>query len=689
MKGGKIMDQLKKRIAANFSCFYYMGMLVYFEAVFHILLFKNVNILYPVLFALPMGLLLAWITDFFGPRVRKALYWAFTALFFLIYGSQLVYHHVFFSFYAISQLGLGGDMLANFLTETLIAIWESLPKLLLLMLPFAVMALAARRMQVWLSERRHSGILRQGSLLVTLVALYLAIVFLLLPLGGKTAYSPYDLYHQTWVLDLSIEKLGLIPTVKGDVEFVLFGDEEQISLEGKENIDALEDPEDILSEVSVPPEEQIDTSPNVLDIDFEALEATEENENIKALHTYFKNQPGTKKNGYTGMFEGYNLIMICAEAFSPAAIVDEQLTPALWKLTQEGFVFENYWSTFPSNTTNGEYAFLTGMLPDTSRAKSNSTFLASKDNCLPFCMGSVLRGEGVDCKGYHGHTATYYSRNETHPNIGYLDFKGRNEIGGLSGWPESDLLTVQYTIEEYIDEPRFHAYYMSVSGHHNYKFTGVNSMAEKNKQVVKSYTKLSGYSDAAQAYVACNMELEYALEYLLETLEEKDLLENTVIVLAADHYPYGLTDSEYAEFCGGNLAYDGLERYKSNLILWNGGMEEAVTISKPCCSIDVLPTLLNLFGIEYDSRLLCGQDILSDSAGVAIMSNQSFVTDKIVYNSSQDKVYQLTEEVLEEEYLQTYITNVKNRFTASAAVASYDYYAQVVPENYVGRSWKQ
>ena len=145
------MNQLKKRIAANFSCFYYMGMLVYFEAVFHILLFKNVNILYPVLFALPMGLLLAWITDFFGPRVRKALYWAFTALFFLIYGSQLVYHHVFFSFYAISQLGLGGDMLANFLTETLIAIWESLPKLLLLMLPFAVISLAARRMQVWLS----------------------------------------------------------------------------------------------------------------------------------------------------------------------------------------------------------------------------------------------------------------------------------------------------------------------------------------------------------------------------------------------------------------------------------------------------------------------------------------------------------------------------------------------------------
>ena len=63
-----------------------------------------------------------------------------------------------------------------------------------------------------------------------------------------------------------------------------------------------------------------------------------------------------------------------------------------------------------------------------------------------------MRGAGVDSKGYHGHTAEYYSRNLTHPNIGYVDFKGRNEIGGLSGWPESDLLTVKYTIDEYIDK---------------------------------------------------------------------------------------------------------------------------------------------------------------------------------------------------------------------------------------------
>ena len=275
-------------------------------------------------------------------------------------------------------------MLANFLTETLIAIWESLPQLLLLMIPFAAMALAARRMQIRLDGRNRGSFLRQGGLLVIAIVCHLCIVFLMLPIRGKEDYSPYDLYHNTWVLDLSIEKLGLLPTLKGDVQYILFGDEESIVLQNEENIDELDEDEQISNEVPDFPEspEQIDTSPNILDIDFGLLESQEENENLKTLHAYFKNQPGTKKNSYTGLFEGYNLIMICAEAFSPAAIVDEQLTPALWKLTHEGFVFENYWTTFPSNTTNGEYAFLTGLLPDTSRAKSNSTFLASKDNCL-------------------------------------------------------------------------------------------------------------------------------------------------------------------------------------------------------------------------------------------------------------------------------------------------------------------
>ena len=117
-------------------------------------------------------------------------------------------------------------------------------------------------------------------------------------------------------------------------------------------------------------------------------------------------------------------------------------------------------------------------------------------------------------------------------------------------------------------------------------------------------------------------------------------------------------------------------------------MEQPVTVTKPCCSVDVLPTLLNLFGFDYDSRLLCGQDILSDSAGMAILSNQSFVTDRLVYNSSKEEVYPLTEEPVDEEYFAECLLHVKNRFTVSAAIAAQDYYAKVVPVDYIGRVWK-
>ena len=697
------MERFKRFAAANFSCVYFTGMLMFMELVFHIAIFKDLRVLYPMLSVLPTGLILGFLTDLFKKaKTRKIIYWTVSIALFLLYASQVVYYRIFFSFWTMAQVTMAGDAVTNFFTAMLIAIGQSALKLIILALPMIALPFGLKkRKQVRVTRRHRSRYMpvRQKRIIVIALAviIYLCNIFVMLPLGGKGAYTPYDLYHNTWVMDLSVQKLGMLYTAKSDLQYAIFGFDEEVTLDVDAELESTLTEEEISSspegsvigsetESSVI-EPAVDTSPNVLDIDFEALAAAEEDEDLKTLHTYFANLPPTGKNEYTGMFEGYNLILICAESFSPAAVVDEELTPALWKLTHEGFVFENYWTTFPSNTTNGEYTFLTGLFPDTARAKTNGTFVASKDNCLPFCMGSVLRGEGVNSVAYHGHTASYYKRKETHPTIGYLTYKGRNELG-LTGWPESDLDTVKKSIDEYINDERFHVYYMSVSGHHNYKMSDVNSMVERNEDTVLNYAKLDGYSEAAKSYVACNLELEYALEYLLDTLEQKGLLENTVIALASDHYPYGLTDKEHAEFLGGELDWGGMERYKSNFILWSGSMEEPVYISKPCCSVDVLPTLLNLFGIEYDSRLLSGKDILSDSKGMAVLANQSFITDTFIYNNSNEKVYSLNGEEVDEVYLDRCIAQVKNKFTVATAISVNDYYDLVVPKDYVGRVWK-
>ena len=99
------------------------------------------------------------------------------------------------------------------------------------------------------------------------------------------------------------------------------------------------------------------------------------------------------------------------------------------------------------------------------------------------------------------------------------------------------------------------------------------------------------------------------MESLVRQLEEASRLEDTVIVLSADHYPYGLTDEEYSELFG-HPVDPVFEIYENSLILWSADLEEPVHVDKYCSSLDVMPTLANLFGLEYDSRLMAGRDIL-------------------------------------------------------------------------------
>ncbi|MBR5767507.1 MAG: sulfatase-like hydrolase/transferase [Clostridia bacterium] len=259
----------------------------------------------------------------------------------------------------------------------------------------------------------------------------------------------------------------------------------------------------------------------------------------------------------------------------------------------------------------------------------------------------------------------------------------------MTGWPESDLVLAQQCSSEFIGKnQRFLVYIMTVSGHHNYLFDGNNDIALKNKSLVSELDM----EDNAKAYVACNVELDRMLEYLIKELEKSGELDKTVICLSTDHYPYGLTDDEYAHMLGykkaSSMKYDRMERYASTLILWNSAMG-TVKVDKPCCTVDVLPTLLNLFGMEYDSRLYSGQDILSDSYGLAMLSNQSFITDKIAYNSRYNKVYYIDKSwKMPDGYLDAYIQIVSNRFSVASSAVNNDFY-KYLPQDVIAEAQKK
>ena len=194
-------------------------------------------------------------------------------------------------------------------------------------------------------------------------------------------------------------------------------------------------------------------------------------------------------------------------------------------------------------------------------------------------------------------------------------------------------------------------------------------MAYNNRKYVDDLP----YSDVAKAYIACNYELEKALAYLIEQLEEAGVAERTVIALATDHYPYGL-EKKYIDELAGHEVEENFELYKSTLILWSASMKEPVEVNKYCSALDIVPTLANLFGLEYDSRLYMGKDILSDSEGLVIFKNKSFITDKIMYDSRTKKITYLTDEEVTEDYVAAMRQIVKNRFAVSKDIIDLDYY---------------
>ena len=162
---------------------------------------------------------------------------------------------------------------------------------------------------------------------------------------------------------------------------------------------------------------------------------------------------------------------------------------------------------------------------------------------------------------------------------------------------------------------------------------------------------------------------------LLRQLEESGKIDDTLIVIVADHYPYGLSKTQINEKATINRN-DKFEVFHSTLIMYNPSIEKTV-IDKTISSIDLIPTLYNMYGLEFDSRLFMGRDIFSDQESIVILSDRSWITSKGRYNSVNGKFYPTTEEQLPEDYVAN-ITNIVNkRVSMSAAILDNNYYANL------------
>ncbi len=381
-------------------------------------------------------------------------------------------------------------------------------------------------------------------------------------------------------------------------------------------------------------QEKLVWNKNEMEFDWESLEASA-NSTEKNLDEYLSSLVPSRKNDYTGLFEGKNLIMITAEAFT-AEVIDEDLTPTLWRMAHKGINFNDYYQPATAGTTGGEYEIVFGMLP----TNGGSSFKNMTDRNNYMTMGSQLNRLGYEGWAFHNNTYTFYDRHLTHNSLGYSNgFMGYGN--GMEDyvtwqWPQSDLEMIEGTLPLYENAEHFNVYYMSVSGHNGYDY-GTNAMTDKNWDKVQDLD----YSGRVKGYIACNLELESAMEYLVNRLEELGIADDTVIVISADHFPYGLDDGAgfgnmtyLSELYGYNVT-DYLSRDHNRLIIWSGCLEdeEPIVVDSPVSSLDILPTLSNLFGTEFDSRLFPGRDVFSDAEPLVFTMYYDWKTNLGTYNS--------------------------------------------------------
>lgn len=247
---------------------------------------------------------------------------------------------------------------------------------------------------------------------------------------------------------------------------------------------------------------------------------------------------------------------------------------------------------------------------------------------------------------------------------------------------------MQYTISDYIDKEPFSVYYMSVSGHGFYTNFN-NGMSTKNRSEVEDLD----YSTTVKAYLAANLELEHALTYLIGELEAAGIADNTVIAICPDHYPYALEKGEswgnsedYLGELYGYTVTNSAQRDHNAFVLWSGCLENensdmAATISSPTYSLDILPTLCNLFGVEYDSRLLVGRDVFSDAEALVIWPDYNWKTERGYYDYTRKQfIASDGSETVDNEYIEYINTIVKNKIAYSKAVINYDYFSLVSAE---------
>ena len=614
-----------KKINKYYILFFLFTYLLLEELIFSFLTYKNITIEL-ILFSFLYSFIIYFI---YLITNKKSILYLLNILIFLIFISNYLYFINYLSFIKINVM-IKSVKVLYFSNNIIEIIKNNIIGLLLLFIPLIVVCYLIKE------DNYKNKFKFNIKYIITLLILYVLPIISLFITNNNDIYSKSSLYFDINFPIKNLSSFGLITSLRLDTQRYIFKFKDKGSF------------------ININNEKYSSSEYNITNIDFKKSE----NEEIKEINEYFSNSIPSKKNIYSGLLKDKNLIFILAESFNYMA-VKEDITPNLYRLFNDGFTFDNFYNPlFPVSTADGQYLTDISLFP----SDAEHSLISTNKNYIPYSLASMFNKRDYKTYSYHNYKYDYYERDKYYPNMGFNIYKG---IGNGLNMDDtrSDYDMVKSTINEYINEDKFFTYYLTISGHAPYN--------KNNKISIKNIDKLDkyNYSDNVKYYLSTQIELDNMIGLLFEELEKNNKLDDTVIVLVPDHVPYGLSTDEMNELSEVDRN-DEFYKYKSNLVIYNKNINKYLSNNNYCSNIDILPTILNLYGFEFDSRLFMGRDILSNNDGVVVFGNRNIITKNYKYSNMNDVMYGK----LDKNYLNEIKNNIYMKYRISRLILENNYY---------------
>lgn len=405
------------------------------------------------------------------------------------------------------------------------------------------------------------------------------------------------------------------------------------------------------------------------------------------IQDYIDKQPDHTFNSYSDLYKDKNFILIMAESLDTFAI-NETLTPTLYKLKSEYAYFDNFYSPlYYRSTADSEFLVQTSMYPDKNVTLSMDAYM---DNTFPNTFAQLFNEQGYTTYSFHNYFDYFYPRGNFHlQTLGFDQFWGSEELGITTGFDpdrvivdhiwQSDLDMMKRAVPKFINDDQFFVNILTVSGHFNYAETHEIARPEYVEAVQEYFDNLEEpveYSDDILYYLAVHMEVDKAIDYLITSLEDAGKMDDTVIMIFGDHYAYGIDNEDiWAYEDEYKPENEEMELHNVPLMI----MSDSTLMSgvKPAymSTIDVLPTVANLFGLNLNYKEVFGTDAFAFTEHLVRFADGSFVSDDFRYDALSEN-YEIDEESVTEEYIFQINQNLMNDYMYNLLILEYDYFKE-------------